>query len=91
MNEYSFTIAGDTEASPTNSALHILVFKTNIPSKKDAKKLELALQRLKGVCRWNLDLLDIDKVLRIVTRDLKAQEIIDLVTKCGYFCEELPD
>jgi ribosomal protein L20A (L18A) len=77
--------------SLTNTGIKILVFKTNILSKKDVKRLEPVMQELAGVKRWSVDLKDIDKVLRIETEELYAQEVIDLLTKVGYFCQELPD
>ncbi len=80
-----------TDSSLTAPATKILVFKTNILSRKEVKRLGLVLHKLAGVCRWNVDLMDIDKVLRIETEGLQAQEIIDVLTEAGYFCEELPD
>jgi hypothetical protein len=72
-------------------AVTVLVFKTNLQFKKDVNRLSPVLSKISGILRWNVDREDIDKVLRIETRVLTAQEIICLVNKAGYFCEELPD
>lgn len=41
------------------------------------------------ILKWNVDLLDIDKVLRIETPGVAAPVIEKLVKKAGYYCEEL--
>jgi hypothetical protein len=69
----------------------VLVFKTNLQFKKDVNRLSPVLSNMSGILRWNVDREDIDKVLRIETRILTAQEIIRLVNNAGYVCEELPD
>jgi len=69
----------------------VLVFKTNLQFKKDVNRLSPVLGNVADIIRWNVDREDIDKVLRIETRVLTAQEIIRLVNNAGYFCEELPD
>jgi hypothetical protein len=69
----------------------VLVFKTNLQFKKDVNRLSPVLSNMSGILRWNVDREDMDKVLRIETRILTAQEIIRLVNNAGYVCEELPD
>ncbi len=69
----------------------ILAFKTSIRFKKDVKKLEQMLNQFIGNKRWNIDLDDIDKVLRIETETLTTQDIVHVINQAGYFCEELPD
>lgn len=71
--------------------VHILVFKTNLRFKKDIRNIELVLNHYPGIMCWNVDRYDIDNVLRIETMHIQPKEIICLVTKAGYFCEELPD
>lgn len=44
------------------------------------------------VDRWNVDLHDVDNVLRIVPHpSLKAEDIVVLLNKAGFSCRELPD
>jgi hypothetical protein len=62
----------------SNSNQHVLVFKTNIDSKAEVKKLTPVLNN-KAILKWNLDLEDRDRVLRIVTNQLMPKEIIQAV------------
>ena len=70
---------------------YILIFKTNIKFKKDLKKIEALLNGNPSITCWNIDMNDIDKVLRVVTTDINPTELINMVKKEGYVCEELPD
>ncbi|HWW42872.1 hypothetical protein [Pedobacter sp.] len=38
---------------------------------------------------WNVDLDDEDYVLRVISRQLKHHQIIELINKHGYECHEL--
>jgi len=69
----------------------ILIFKTNIRFKKDVAKVAACLQQYSGIVRWNVDLEDIDKVLRIETYAATSKSIITSIKQCGYECDELPD
>jgi len=80
-----------TRPSFREMTITVLVFKTNLQFKKDVNRLSPVLCNVSDIIRWNVDREDIDKVLRIETRVLTAREIIHLVNKAGYFCEELPD
>jgi hypothetical protein len=71
--------------------VQILVFKTNLRFKKDIGQVAPRLNAHPGIMYWNVDRYDIDNVLRIETMHVQAHEIIRLITKAGYFCEELPD
>ena len=69
----------------------ILVFKTNIKSKKDLQKIEPVLNGNPFITSWNIDKNDIDKVLRIVTTGIDSYELVNIIKREGYMCEELPD
>ena len=71
--------------------MEILVFKTNLRNKKNAKEVMPHLNALNGIIRWNIDFHDKDKVLRIVSLDLSPQLIEDTFRSIGYVCEELAD
>lgn len=71
--------------------LEILVFRTNIRFKKDLRLIGPALNDQPGIRRWNVDREDTDKVLRIESRTLQAEDVIRIITKAGFFCEELPE
>jgi hypothetical protein len=44
-----------------------------------------------SISRWNIDLEDIDKVLRIESNDIELTEIVQLIHNAGFQCEELAD
>lgn len=74
----------------TASGMEVLVFRTNIRFKKDLRQLAPVLNEAPGLHKWTVDREDADKVLRIETRNPDPHPIIERVTACGYFCEELP-
>lgn len=78
-------------AYTVTAALEVLVFRTNIRFKKDLKLIGPVLDKQAGVQRWNVDREDSDKVLRVESRTLRAGDIIQLVTRAGFDCEELPE
>lgn len=75
----------------TLDATTVLVFRTNIRFKKDLRMIASVLDKQPGVQRWNVDREDTDKVLRIESRTLQPLDIIRLVTRAGFDCEELPE
>jgi hypothetical protein len=72
-------------------SMQVLVFKTNLQSKKDILRISPLMGNTPGIIKWNVDQQDIDHVLRIETAWLSPEEIIGIVTGAGYLCEELPD
>ncbi len=68
---------------------HILLFKTDIKSEADKRVLQSSLDRHKNIEHWTVDLDDEDYVLRIISYELKHQQIIELVQEKGYTCCEL--
>lgn len=71
--------------------VRVLVFKTNLLSAKDIWFISPIMGDTPGILKWNVDLHDIDNVLRIETAWLMPEDIIRLVNAAGYICEELPD
>lgn len=69
----------------------ILVFKTNLSFKKDVKKISGPLNSEEQVMKWNVDLSDIDRILRVEPAQINADKIIEIVKAAGYSCEELTD
>lgn len=90
MNSFpiSYIAAGD---APTNrkSNTEILVFKTNLTDAKRIEGVESLLDIHPHIIQWNVDLNDCDKVLRIVSKNIAAQEIETILLGAGYYCEEL--
>ena len=71
--------------------MNILVFKTNIRYKKHISALTTHMDNMEGVIRWNVDLDDKDKILRVEARDLSPRMVEHTLLQAGYVCEELND
>jgi len=69
----------------------IHVFKTNLTYKKDVKKISGTLNSRIEIMSWNVDLSDIDRILRIESSKINAEEVIQIIKTAGYDCEELTD
>ena len=67
----------------------ILVFKTNLRSRKRIKEVAPHIENIRGIIKWNVDLHDSDKVLRVECGDTTADAITRPLQKAGYYCEEL--
>ncbi len=68
--------------------MKILIFKTNIKFKKQVNDISKHLKDQPLISKWNVDLLDVDKVLRIESPGLPAPVIEKLVKSAGYYSEE---
>ena len=66
----------------------ILVFKTNIRYKKEVQTVQHYIGKHPGIVKWNVDLKDCDKVLRVVG-NVPPVVIENIVQNLGYVCEEL--
>jgi len=71
--------------------MEVLVLKTNIRYKKHVKEVAPLLDGQNSISRWNIDLNDIDKVLRIESNDIELTEVVQLIQEAGFYCEELAD
>lgn len=71
--------------------MNILVFKTNIEDVKQVRKLSPHLSKVQGILKWNVDLHDRDKILRIEADDLLPHSIERILKDAGYYCAELDD
>jgi hypothetical protein len=69
----------------------VLVFKTNINNPRQVKSIAATLDNCPDILKWNVDLADIDKVLRIEATHAHCGPVIELVSRAGYACEELTD
>ncbi|PWT99904.1 MAG: hypothetical protein C5B52_09900 [Bacteroidetes bacterium] len=67
----------------------ILIFKTNIRTDEDRRRIQLTMDMLDGIEKWNVDLQDIDCVLRIESNKFSSAEIISIINYCGFECAEL--
>lgn len=73
-----------------NENKYILVFKTNLHF-RDMKKIEPVLNAQERIICWNVDLTDIDNVLRVESSSPYTTDVINILEKEGYACEELID
>ncbi|AEW02944.1 hypothetical protein A4D02_02820 [Niastella koreensis] len=69
--------------------MEVLVFKTNLRFKKHINAVTPHINNLQGIARWNVDLDDTDKILRIESIDLSPRSVEATLQQAGYFCEEL--
>ena len=68
---------------------HIFVFKTSVKTKKHVKQLRPLLTELLKQSKWNFDLEDCDKILRINSETAEPPSVIKLLQSAGFECEEL--
>ena len=67
----------------------IFVFKTSVKTKMQIKKLRPHIDKILPNAKWNFDLQDIDKILRIDSKENIVLITIDLLNIHNYSCEEL--
>lgn len=71
--------------------MEVLVFRTDIIGKSDSENLGQILKEDSRIKTWNIDQEDIDNVLRIESNEMSPADVIEMVTRLGYMCEELPE
>ena len=69
--------------------MEILVFKTNVSSKRKVSRLRPLLTSVAAIKQWNFDLEDCDNVLRIETTGLNIRYVETLLQNAGFDCREL--
>ena len=69
--------------------MKILIFKTNIDSKKHKIVIEDVLKQHKGISKWSIDFEDKNNILRIDGYGITAQKIIKTINEAGFKCEEI--
>jgi hypothetical protein len=90
MNTFQINpIAAVAAGAGSRSNVEILVFKTNLSDSKRINDVESLLDIHPHIIKWNVDLDDCDKVLRIVSRNIAGAEIENILLNAGYYCEEL--
>ena len=76
--------------NPTTNLMNsILIFKTNINTLAQLKTADSILSATEEIKRWNIDIDDCDKVLRIETNALQTVDVIDVLKLNNIYCEEL--
>lgn len=69
--------------------MEVLVFTTSVQSQDQVKRLAPKINSLVGSGLWNFALDDRDKILRIVSDNVKALHAISLLKEHGFDCQEL--
>lgn len=67
----------------------IFIFKTSVQRQEDIRQLKPHLDGIKPWAKWNFDLEDCDKILRVDAPTNDAGRIIRILQTNGFVCEEL--
>lgn len=68
----------------------VLVFKTSVEKEQDVDQLRPLLdQMINPGERWNFDLEDCDKILRVETRQVESWTITAVLAQRGFYCTAL--
>ena len=63
--------------------MEILVFKTDIRNRKKMNEIAPHLESIQGIIKWNVDLKDIDNVLRIECNSIPPRLIEKNLQRAG--------
>jgi len=69
--------------------MQILIFRTSISTRTDLKRLRELLSRYPQVEKWNVDLEDWEKILRIECNGLTTSELIVALRTVDIYAAEL--
>jgi len=67
----------------------ILIFKTNIKTNQDVKRVQKVLGHIPAIQRWTIDLDDWEKVMKVTSDRLSYSDIESIIGSLGYTCCEL--
>lgn len=70
---------------------YIHIFRTKFQSEQAFLELSELLNTHPHILRWNVDLEDVDNILKIETHSLTEESIIALAQEKRIVCEVLPD
>lgn len=69
--------------------MEILVFKTNVSSRKKVSMVAPLLTSFPAIRKWSFDLQDRDKVLRVESAETDPGSVELLLRSAGFHCREL--
>lgn len=69
----------------------ILVFRSDIKTAEDKCRISEIFNRHPAILSWNVDFDDDEYVLRVISDKLSVADIVLMVKKCEYNCQELED
>ena len=67
----------------------IAVFETSVQNSQEAAQIHPVLAQISPTIRWNFDLQDCDRVLRVNCQPEPVGLVIGMVEEQGFACEEL--
>ena len=67
----------------------VLVFKTTVNNPQEAVRLQPHLDALLHPAKWNFDLSDCDRILRVEGAPHASAHVIETLRKQGFDCAEL--
>lgn len=68
-----------------------LKFKTNLNCGGCVSKVQADFDNAKGVCHWDVDINNSDKVLTVSSKGITEDEVIKIVESKGFKAETLAD
>ncbi|MBA4852165.1 hypothetical protein [Emticicia sp. BO119] len=71
--------------------MELFILKTNVRSLTMKEELALQLDGIPQIITWSVDYQDCDGVLRASVAGICIDELIGVVKKSGFECEELND
>ncbi|HZY35809.1 MAG TPA: hypothetical protein VFE53_04130 [Mucilaginibacter sp.] len=69
--------------------MEILIFKTDVTSRKKATRVGRLLASVQTIKQWTIDLEDCDKVLRVVATRVTPGFVESLLMRAGFNCSVL--
>jgi len=66
-----------------------LQFKTNINCGGCVAAVKPALDKAEGICEWNVDTANSDKVLTVDANGISEEQIVALIQKSGFKAEPI--
>jgi hypothetical protein len=69
----------------------VWIFKTSVSTETQVEALAPDLNTSIGNVKWNFDLQDCDRILRIEANRLSSEKVISFLQSRGYECVEFPD
>ena len=67
----------------------MLKFKTNINCGGCLSSVKPVLDQADGICHWDIDLNDGDKILSVKSSGIKPQEVIQIIKETGFVAAEI--
>lgn len=69
--------------------MEIMIFKTNLSNAVDVHAISTCLHGHPGIDKWNVDMEDEDRILRIVSTGINSSQVQIMLLQLGFECSEL--